>query len=136
MVNRVFIVRPDTEGAVSLLAACARTVPPASMLKRRTSGHAATVRDPVALRILRHNGWAKNRTEAKDTDGLRLLPDNQDITVRRIPNIDPTWAMLVINDDLHTLSASKATAIIDALDINAYTALLAETYTKNWTNSP
>ncbi|WP_326742827.1 hypothetical protein [Streptomyces sp. NBC_01768] len=135
MVNRVFIVRDGTDGAVSLHNAGAWKVTPASQSKRRESGIAGVRRDPVALEILRHHGWAKNRNEASTSDGLRLLPDDQDVVIRRINGIDPSWSMVVVNDDLRTLPASRAGQLIGALALGTYTWMLDETFTRNWRNA-
>ncbi|MFF3127006.1 hypothetical protein ACFVRD_32940 [Streptomyces sp. NPDC057908] len=135
MVNRVFIVHDGTDGAVSLHNAGAWKVTPASQSKRRESGSAGVRRDPVALEILRHHGWAKNRSEASTSDGLRLLPDDQDVVVRRVNGIDPSWSMVVVNDDLRTLPASRVERLIGALALDIYTRMLDETFTKNWRNA-
>ncbi|MFK0244544.1 hypothetical protein ACIQUM_07585 [Amycolatopsis azurea] len=134
-VNRVFTVHHGTPGAVSLYNAGAWKVTATSQTKRRDSGSAGVRRDPVALEILRHHGWARSRAEAAASDGLTVLPDDQDVVIRRINGIDPTWSMVVVNDDLHSLAAENATRLIDALDLDVYTRMLAETFTKNWMNT-
>lgn len=135
MVNRVFVVRDRTPEAVSLHNAGAWKVNPASQAKRRESGAAGVRRDPIALEILRHHGWAKSRAEASASDGLNVLPDDQDAVIRRINAIDPTWSMLVVNDDLHELGADRIARLIAALDLEIYTRMLEETFTKNWMNT-
>ncbi|MFI9629246.1 hypothetical protein [Streptomyces sp. NPDC052042] len=135
MVNRVFVVRDGTYGAVSLHNAGAWKVTPASQAKRRESGAAGVRRDPVALEILRHHGWARSRAEASSSDGLALLPDDQDVVIRRINAIDPSWSMVVVNDDLHELPERRIRQLVEALDLATYTQMLGETFTKNWRNS-
>ncbi|WP_030894258.1 hypothetical protein [Streptomyces sp. NRRL F-5053] len=135
MVNRVFIVRAGTEDAVSLHNAGAWKVTPISQAKRRESGSPGIRRDPVALAILRHHGWATSRADASSSDGLALLPDDQDVMIRRIAGIDPSWSMIVVNDDLRTLSTDRITRIITSLDLDIYTRMLEETFTKNWRNT-
>src|SRR5699024_9088928 len=135
MVNRVFVVRQGTPGAVSLLAAGAWKVTPASQTRRRNEGLASVRRDSIPLQILRQQGWAKNRREAATSDGLSVLPEDRDVTVRRITRIDPTWSMLVINDDLHTLSAQRLSEVINALDLDIYTQMLAGEFTDSWQNT-
>src|SRR5699024_3558876 len=56
MVNRVFVVRQGTPGAVSLLAAGAWKVTPASQTRRRNEGLASVRRDSIPLQILRQQG--------------------------------------------------------------------------------
>ena len=135
MVNRVFVVRPGTPDAVSLHNAGAWKVTDASQAKRRENGAPGVRRDPVALEILRHHGWAKNRAEAASSDGLTVLPDDQDVVVRRINGINPNWSMVVVNDDLHALPAQQVQELIAALDTEVYLQMLDETFTKNWMNA-
>lgn len=108
---------------------------PVSQAKRRESGNSGVRRDPIALQVLRHHGWAKNRSEASTSDGLTLLPDDQDVVIRRINSIDPRWSMVVVNDDLRTLPASRVAQLIGALDLAIYARMLDETFTKNWKNA-
>lgn len=92
-------------------------------------------RDPVALEILRHHGWARSRAEAASSDGLTVLPDDQDVVIRRINGIDQAWPMVVVNDDLQALPADRRELLIAALELGTYTRLLEETFTKNWMNA-
>lgn len=135
MVNRVFVVKHGTPGAVSLLAAGAWKVNPASQAKRRQDGKVSVLRDPIPLEILRQQGWAKNRREAEMSDGLSVLPEDRDVVVRRITRIDPTWSMLVINDDLHTLSPDLLRGVIESLDLDIYTQMLDSEFTESWRNT-
>ena len=135
MVNRVFIVREGTEDARSLLTAGAWKVTAASQAKRREDGRSRVRLDPIAREILRHHGWAKSLVEATDSEGLAVLPDDQDVVIRRINSIDPTWSMVVVNDDLHELPATRIRQLIAALDLGIYTRMLEETFTKNWRNA-
>lgn len=64
MVNRVFIVRDGTMGAVSLHNAGAWKVPAASQAKRIADNQPIVKRLDVPMRILRHHGWAQNQQEA------------------------------------------------------------------------
>jgi hypothetical protein len=135
MVNRVFIVREGTDGARSLLNAGAWKVTAASQAKRREEGVGRARRDPVALEILRRHGWARSRAEAGTADGLAVLPDDQDVVVRRINAIDPTWSMLVVNDDLHQLPSERIERLLASLDLDVYVQMLGVTFTKNWMNA-
>jgi hypothetical protein len=135
MVNRVFVVRAGTPGAVSLHNAGAWKVPPASQMRRREDPETRLVeRDPVAQKILRHHGWAADRWTA-NTQGMALLPPDQDVVTRRINGIDPSWSMLVHNEDLHVQDKTSLNRLIDSLDVEIYTHMLAETFEKNWRNS-
>ncbi len=135
MVNRVFIVRDGTPGAVSLHNAGAWKVTRASQERRRGTGDAGVRRDRIASEILRHHGWARSRAEAVSTRGLTMLPDDQDVVVRRINGIDPAWSMLVLNEDLHALPARRVDQLICSLDLDVYLRILDETFTKNWMNT-
>lgn len=135
MVNRVFVVRPGTPQAVSLHNAGAWKVTDTSQAKRRENDGSGVRRDPIALEILRHHGWAKNRQEANSSDGLTVLPDDQDVVIRRINGIDPTWSTVVVNDDLHALPDRRVQELIAALDTEVYLQMLDETFTKNWMNA-
>lgn len=136
MNNRVFIVKPGTEGAVSLHSAGSWKVSAVSRAKREATGiHPEP--DHVAVSILRHHGWALTNWEARagnGTESLNLLPADQDVVVRKLNGIDPTWSMLVANDDLHVLDPRELDRIISALDLEVYAQMLAETFTKNWKN--
>lgn len=135
MVNRVFVVREGTEGAMSLHNAGAWKVNPASQAKRRESGTSAVRRNRIARRILRHHGWVDTRADAMSSDGLAQLPIDQDVEIRRINGIDPSWSMLVVNDDLSALPIAQVSRIIQSLNLEVYTRMLEETFTKNWRNA-
>ncbi|WP_219152277.1 hypothetical protein [Amycolatopsis sp. TNS106] len=135
MVNRVFVVQAGTPGAVSLHNAGAWKVTSASQAKRRDSGSSGVRRDPLALRVLRHHGWARNRAEASVSKGLMVLPDDQDVVIRRINGLDPTWPMAIVNDDLYSLPSTTVGTLIASLDLDIYNQMLADTFTKNWMNT-
>ncbi|MFC4048348.1 hypothetical protein ACFOY4_01520 [Actinomadura syzygii] len=135
MVNRVLIVRPGTPGAVSLHNAGAWKVPAASRARRRKDPDLATVeRDATAVKILMSHGWAADRQAARQ-QGLTLLPEDQDVVTRRINGIDPTWSLIVCNDDLRALDPDRLVRLLDFVDLEVYTHILAETFTKNWKNA-
>ncbi len=134
MVNRVFVVRPGIEGTVSLHNAGAWKIPPATQAKRR-EGAQRPAPDEIAVSILAHHGWAATRWMNSQNPRLTLVPDDRDVAIRKISGIDPAWSMVICNDDLETLEPSALTAIIEALDLGAYTQMLAETFTKNWMNA-
>ena len=134
MINRVLIVKPGTPGAVNLHNAGSWVVTEESRERRRKNDEAGVRRDPTALRILRHHGWVGTTSQAETGEGLVVLPSDQDVAIRKISSIDPTWPMLVVNDDLHTLEPGRTTELIDALDIDVYLQMLQESFTKNWQN--
>lgn len=133
MVNRVFVVKAGTAGAVSLHNAGAWKVNPASQAKRTELGLSPVQVAPMAADILRHHGWATDAFMARQHN-LTQLPADQDVVIRKINSIDPSWSMAVCNDDLHTLPQEHLDELIDALDLEVYTSMLEETFAKNWMN--
>ena len=132
-VNRVLFVKEGTEGALYLQNAGAWAVNPASLAKRREAQEKlAQIKDWVALDVLKHHGWAPEFT---DVDDVRILPEDQDIAVRKINGVDPSWPVLICNDDLHSMTQQRREQLIEVLDLDRYTRLLAETYEKNWRNT-
>lgn len=132
--NRIFVVKRGTPGAVSLRAAGAWAVTAASAARRQRDGANPVSTDPVARIILRQQGLARDSRDAQQ-HGLTLLPQNQDVAVRKISGIDPTWSVLVLNDDLHCLSPDRLSALLECLDLEVYTQMLAESFEGNWMNS-
>ncbi len=132
--NRVFFVHPGKPGAVSLRAAGAWKVNPASALKRQTDGLMPTVTDPVALAICEANGFARDRATAAAT-GKGLLPFDQDVVVRKISRIEPSWNALIVNDDLHCMGEQALRDLLGCLDMEVYVGMLADTFEKNWMNA-
>ena len=132
--NRVFIVHAGKPGAVSLRAAGAWMVNPASKLKRRRDNEAPTVTDPVALEILRTNGFARTRLEAAQ-EKRTLLPEDQDVAVRRITGVDPNWSIIIENRDLVCMDENELRELLGCLDLDVYLDMLASTFEKNWMNS-
>lgn len=132
--NRMFIVHQGKPGAVSLRAAGAWVVNPASKLKRRRDGLSPVATEPVALEILRASGFARSRLEAQQFN-RELLPEDQDVAVRRISGIDPSWNILIENGDLLCMEEDKLRDLLGCLDLDVYLDMLVSTYEKNWKNS-
>jgi hypothetical protein len=132
--NRMFIVHQGKPGAVSLRAAGAWMVNPASKLKRKKDGLSPVATDPVALEILRANGYARTRVDAQQFN-RELLPEDQDVAVRRITGIDPSWNVLIENGDLLCMEESALRDLLGCLDLDVYLEMLMSTYEKNWKNS-
>lgn len=130
--NRVFYVHHGKPDAVSLRSAGAWVVNPATKLNRQRSGLTSTMDDDIALGILEANGFT--RLSSKASQGFTLLPPDQDIAVRRINSIDPSWPALVINEDLHCMGEDELRDLLGCLDLEIYVNLLADTYEKNWMN--
>lgn len=134
MNNRMFIVKPGTPGAVGLHMAAAPKVNALSKLKRETDGLAKTQRDAIALGILSSHGWAPDRFSAAGTD-LSLIPEDRDVSIRRINGIDPTWSIVINNNDLHAMDPAQLIELLQSLDLPVYTKMLDDTFTNNWKNA-
>jgi hypothetical protein len=133
-INRMFVVKAGTPGAVNLRAAGAWAVNAASAIKRKRDGVNPVATDPVARQILRLQGLARDYPDAVKNN-LTMLPGDQDVAVRKINGIDPQWSVLIINDDLHCLAKDKLQEILDCLDLDIYTQMLAESFEGNWMNT-
>ena len=131
--NRIFIVHQGKPGAVSLRSAGAWVVNAASKIKRAKDGSAPTATNPVALGILQENGFARTRVEAQQFN-RQLLPEDQDVAVRKITGIDPAWSVLVENSDLLCMDEAKLRDLLGCLDLDVYLEMLAGVYEKNWMN--
>lgn len=132
--NRVYVVKAGTPGAVSLRAAGAWAVNAASAIKRGRDGVSPVSTDPVALRILRQQGLARDLMDAA-ANNLTMLPSDQDVAVRKINGIDPQWSVLIVNDDLHCLGEGRLRELLGCLDLDIYNQMLAESFEGNWMNS-
>ncbi|MDP9903169.1 hypothetical protein [Arthrobacter bambusae] len=130
--NRVFVMKAGTARTVSIQAAGAWVVNEASRLKRQTDGMNPTVTDRTAHRILISNGMSRD-----GQDQTQPVPHDQDISVRKVPRIDPEWAMRIDNRDLVELDPDTIRSeILDHLDLDVYVEMLAATFEENWMNVP
>lgn len=123
--NRVFIVHDKTPGSVHLMAANAKAITPAMFKKRDVAHDAKHQDDPKALAILRAQGVNINSVHAA----------RKECVVKRIPNLDPDWYMLVDNSDINAKSDAEAKRLLNALDIDKYVGLLRDAYETNWQNA-
>lgn len=131
--NRVFVVKPGTPGAVNLRAAGAWKITDATAAKRRRAPEAERAIDTVARNILFANGWAL-ATAAARINKMSLVPEDQDVVVRKINGIDPSWPMLVLNKDLHHLDPDHLRLLLSSLDLDIYLQMAAHSFETNWRN--
>lgn len=131
--NRAFFVKTGNPKAVSLHNAGSWVVTPASKAKRKRDGSSSVVSDTVALKICRDNGYVRDQAEA-DSTGLMLLPTDQDVAVRKISRVERTWAAIIENRDLYHMPENELHDLLHSLDLDVYTGMLEETFTKNWMN--
>ena len=133
--NRVFVVKPGTEGAVSLRAAGAWKVNATVAQSRKKRGDASVVRtDATANAIMIANGYAPDAMTAHQYS-IQQAPVDQDISVRKITGIEPTWHMMVLNEDLMCLSEDQRRALIEQLDLDTYAQMFCDSYASNWMNT-
>lgn len=133
--NRVFVVKPGTEGAVSLRAAGAWKVNATVAQSRKKRGDASVVRtDATANAIMIANGYAPDAMTAHQYS-IQQAPVDQDISVRKITGIEPTWHMMVLNEDLMCLSEDQRRALIEQLDLDTYAQMFCDSYESNWMNT-
>lgn len=133
--NRVLFVNKSIEDSVSLRAAGAWAISPATALRRKKENLAPVApSDPVALDICRANGFVRTLKEAEELK-MNQLPTDRDIAIRKISMIEPHWNALITNQDLHCLTNNELDDLLDSLDINVYLQLLQATFNKNWSNA-
>ena len=132
--NRVFIVKPGTPHAVSLRTAGARKVSATSAQSRQKKGLPAVVRsDLIANQILLENGYAIDHLQAYQHQA-RLVPQDQDVTIRKVTGIEPHWHMLILNQDLMCMTEQERQKLINQLDLEIYASMLCSSFEKNWMN--
>lgn len=133
--NRVFFVHDGKRGAVSLRNAGAYVVNAAQKLKRSRDGLNSIETDKVAKGILEHEGWSRDAVDAR-LNGRKQLPQDQDVAVRRIPSIDPSWSALIENGDFCQMPEEQILELLGCLDIDVYLSMLTTSFEKNWMNRP
>lgn len=131
--NRVFVVKTGVPGAVNLRTAGAWKVTAASAAKRHRDGAAPRQIDPIAKAILASNGLTVRSLDAR-INNMEMLPSDEDIVVRKINGIDPSWPMLVINRDLHHLDKQHLQMLLACLDLDVYNEMTANAFEANWRN--
>ena len=123
--SRVFYVKPDTPNAKSLIAAYGRKITPAQKKTRKREGLAEyDTTNTIAIDALAYQGVNM------DT----LLREGREPAIKKITNIDPAQAMIVVNEDLHLLPDNRQREILESLDIDAYIDMAASVYNDNWVN--
>lgn len=133
--NRGFIVKPGTPGAVSLRSAGAWKVSATVAASRRRRKEPSVVRtDTTANMIMLANGYATDPVSAHQ-HGVNEAPSDQDITTRKVTGIEPTWHVLIVNDDLMCMSETERRALIEQLDLGTYAQMFCASYESNWMNT-
>ena len=132
--NRVFVVSPGTPGAVSLRSAGSWVVSKVVRDRRERDGLPVVNHDPTAVSVLAEMGLVRNRAELAARPGASLLPVDQDVAVRKIPGIEPTWHILILNRDLHEMPEELRRRLLASLDVGTYVSMLVSTFEENWMN--
>lgn len=123
--NRVFMVRPNTPGAVTLEMANAAKIDKATAGRRAADPDVKAFwdKDPEAVRILREAGLTRANGE---------VGEDRDIKIKKISGIDPDQAHLIENGDLHEMDRAQLVALLERLDLEAYLQLAVKAYESNW----
>ena len=90
--------------------------------------------DATANAIMIANGYAPDAMTAHQYS-IQQAPVDQDISIRKITGIEPTWHMMVLNEDLMCLSEDQRRALIEQLDLDTYAQMFCDSYESNWMNT-
>jgi len=131
--NRVFVVRDGVLGAVHLHNAGAWKITAASAAKRHRDGSRPRDINPVAREILFANGLTLKSFDVTH-NSMTMLPNDQDIAVRKISGIDPNWHMLILNRDLYSMDPQHLQMLLNCLDLDVYNDMVANAFEANWRN--
>lgn len=122
--NRVFIMKDNTPGTLHLQAVNARKITENTIRKRKKNNERTRQHDPYALNILDDYGVS----EAE-------IPSENEAVIKKINNIEETWYMYVLNNDLYRMSDEEIAYIMENIDYEKYLSLLRNCYEKNWRNN-
>lgn len=129
-INRLFVVDEKTPGAAHLHAAGTWKVNAQARAARKSRGEQILdPDDPIALKVLEANGWARQRRTAGNRP---ILPEDENVQTRRWTGIDPEWPMLVVNHDLRSMAEPQRRWLLGQLDIDAYLEMLRSGFEDNW----
>ena len=67
-------------------------------------------------------------------DILANNKDPRDIVTTKVTNIEPTWNILIYNNDLHNINADTFNYIKENLDYEEYLTKVRDSYEKSWRN--
>lgn len=134
-INRLFVVTEGTEDTINIAAAGAWTISAVNKASRSKRGDKSVIIDhEVAEPILRANGLSLVTSDVRE--GYTKLPENQDVTVRKVSGVEAHWPLLVLNTDLHRMDPDQLRkTIIDKLDIEVYLQMIADEFNDNWRNA-
>lgn len=121
--NRIFIMKDASAQTVHLQAAAIAAITPASQKKRQREHLPAQNHHPQALNIL----------SRRNPDILAALPENREITLRKITGVSPEWNIEIENGSLFTMDSVRQKELLEGLDLEVYLDLV-ETAFQPWKN--
>ena len=131
--NRMFIMKENTvnkptglNAMIHLHAANAKKITRQTLDKRAKTGDGK--QDiAIARNVLMANG-------VNVDDILANNKDPRDIVTTKVTNIEPTWNILIYNNDLHNINADTFNYIKENLDYEEYLTKVRDSYEKSWRN--
>ena len=101
-----------------------KTISKTSAKKREKNGEKA----------IQHNELVK-KTMMDIINALSLpVPNDKEVCISKVSNIEQTNYVSIINDDLHLMEESKQRELLDNLDLDAYLNLIISEYNNIWLN--
>lgn len=131
--NRVFITLPGAyANAVSIQAMGCYKVNPLTQARRKRTGGTVTIPDHNKLKdLMAELGYTRNDDVNNE---LKLLPPEEDLVIRKVSGIEPTWHMRIENRNLYHMDIAELENILATLDIETYITMAEKSFTKNWMN--
>lgn len=121
--NRAFPLRYETPETKHVENVVAKKITPAMKKKRMANNERIVQHDPTALSILREYGIEKEE-----------IPSDSEAVFQKISKVDPSWNMLIKNEDIHELSEEEARELISKIDFDVYFKELEKVYEGSWRN--
>ena len=121
--NRAFPLRYETPETKHVENVVAKKITPAMKKKRMANNERIVQHDPTALSILSEYGIEKDE-----------IPFDCEAVFQKISKVDPSWNMLIKNEDIHELSEEEARELISKIDFDVYFKELEKVYEGSWRN--
>lgn len=128
--NRAFYLKNPTDTTLHIYAAAARKVPKHILQKRRNEDLIDIEIDKLAQTVLEANGIDSEAYQRLNSGDAKY-----DIVVKKMPNVNPEWNVLIDNRSLFDMTEDQLQELYDALDMGVYLGLARDTYEKNWRNA-
>lgn len=121
--NRAFPLKCETPETKHVENVVAKKITPAMKKKRMANNERIVQHDLLALRILEEYGIEKAE-----------IPSDSEAVFQKISKVDPSWNMLIKNNDIHELSEEEAKELISKIDFDVYFKELKKVYEGSWRN--